>query len=187
MLNPSSKIVPQDYVSPDQKRHTSSKYEVRESSIDVDETLKLIESLDLNENNDNSLKKKILKLNSLKNKKKSHTNSIGKKSISSNNSEYSISRSLSQSASHVPPGVTASPQKKIPTEHLPSIDTSKLSSRSASRSISRRSSQSNLISSINSTSDYITPRSNTSVSSLSSMEWDTKNLKKYNKEKTKKK
>merc|ERR1712129_15903 len=113
-----------------------------------------------------------------------------KKKIVRNVSKHrkSISLSLSQSGSHPPPGC-APMHPKLNKTKLPAIDIQELSSRSESRISSQNSSShcdSHLISSINSQSDYITPRSNESArSSLSSLEWDGKNMKKWNKTKMK--
>jgi len=144
------------------------------------------------------------KLSSVKNKittKLSREPSVG---------SVSISQSLSQTASHTPPN-GQSPLKQ--PSRLNALDASKLSSRSGSvtsthshsqsqsqthsgsRSVSqtesfvsRTNSKFGAVSSINSESEYITPRSRESQSSfnsLASTEWDSKNMKQWSKAKTK--
>eukprot|EP01084_Bolivina_argentea_P187142 322424_1 len=162
-----------------------------DSSVDINDTLNMISNLDMNPSNTelqindtNALqKKRTFKLNPLN---KLNTSSV-KPKIGIKRS-ISISRSLSQSGTHTPPGVSPTEPSKM-QRNLPSIDTSTLSSLNNSEIANGSgtgSCRSNLISSINSQSDYVTPRSNGSISSLSSMEWDSKNMKRWNKEKTKK-
>merc|ERR1719334_1610654 len=156
--------------------------------------------------------KKVFKLNPLS-KLSSVKNKVSAKlSREPSVASVSISQSLSQTGSHTPPNGTPQHSPCKPSR-LNAPDTSKLSSRSGSMTsthshsashsgghsgsgsvsqtesfVSRTNSNVISVSSINSESAYITPRSRESQSSfnsLTSTEWDSKNMKQWGKAKTK--